>query len=115
IKGKILRTAQFGAFVEIAEGVEGLCHVSEAVDASNQPVKLDVDQEHEFKIVKMNQEEKKVGLSIRAVGEEASRAEVESYKERDPSKGSSGSSSSSSSSSSTTLGDLINWKRSERE
>jgi small subunit ribosomal protein S1 len=64
----------------------------------------------------MNQEEKKVGLSIRAVGEEASRAEVESYKERDKSpKGNSGSSSSSSSSSSTTLGDLINWKRSESE
>jgi len=116
IKGKILRTAQFGAFVEIAEGVEGLCHVSEAVDANNQPVAMDVDSEHEFKIVKMNQEEKKVGLSIRAVGEEASRAEVESYKEREKSpKGSSGSSSSSSSSSSTTLGDLINWKRSESE
>jgi small subunit ribosomal protein S1 len=117
IKGKILRTAQFGAFVEIAEGVEGLCHVSEAVDANHQPVALDVDSEHEFKIVKMNQEEKKVGLSIRAVGEEASRAEVESYKEREKSpKSSSGSSSSSSSSSSsTTLGDLINWKRSERE
>jgi small subunit ribosomal protein S1 len=118
IKGKILRTAQFGAFVEIAEGVEGLCHVSEAVDANHQPVALDVDSEHEFKIVKMNQEEKKVGLSIRAVGEEASRAEVESYKEREKSpkgSGNSGSSSSSSSSSSTTLGDLINWKRSERE
>jgi len=117
IKGKILRTAQFGAFVEIAEGVEGLCHVSEAVDANNQPVAMDVDSEHEFKIVKMNQEEKKVGLSIRAVGEEASRAEVESYKERDKSPKGSGSSnsSSSSSSSSTTLGDLINWKRSESE
>ncbi|NYF78390.1 30S ribosomal protein S1 [Granulicella arctica] len=115
IKGKILRTAQFGAFVEIAEGVEGLCHVSEAVDATGQPVKLDVDQEHEFKIVKMNQEEKKVGLSIRAVGEEASRAEVESYKERGDHHGKGSSSSSSSSSSSTTLGDLINWKRSERE
>ncbi|HEY8996599.1 MAG TPA: 30S ribosomal protein S1 [Edaphobacter sp.] len=108
IKGKVLRTAQFGAFVEIAEGVEGLCHISEAVDENNVPVKLDVGDEHEFRIVKMNQEEKKVGLSIRAVGEEASRAEVESYKERDH-KGSS----SSSSSSSTTLGDLINWKRSE--
>ena len=108
IKGKVLRTAQFGAFVEIAEGVEGLCHVSEAVDQNNVPVKLEVDSEHEFKIVKMNQDEKKVGLSIRAVGEEASRAEVESYKERDHK-------SSSSSSSSTTLGDLINWKRSERE
>ena len=119
IKGKILRTAQFGAFVEIAEGVEGLCHVSEAVDAHGQPVAMDDDSEHEFKIVKMNQEEKKVGLSIRAVGEEASRAEVESYKEREKSpKGNSGSSSSSSSSgnsSSTTLGDLINWKKSESE
>jgi small subunit ribosomal protein S1 len=114
IKGKILRTAQFGAFVEIAEGVEGLCHVSEAVDQNHQPVKLDVDSEHEFKIVKMNQEEKKVGLSIRAVGEEASRAEVESYKERGD-KDHKDHKSSSSSSSSTTLGDLINWKRSERE
>jgi small subunit ribosomal protein S1 len=107
IKGKVLRTAQFGAFVEIAEGVEGLCHVSEAVDENNTPVKLEVGDEHEFRIVKMNQDEKKVGLSIRAVGEEASRAEVESYKDRDHK------SSSSSSSSSTTLGDLINWKRSE--
>jgi small subunit ribosomal protein S1 len=114
IKGKVLRTAQFGAFVEIAEGVEGLCHVSEAVGPDGKPVSLDVDSEHEFKIVKMNQEEKKVGLSIRAVGEEASRAEVESYKEREKSpKGNNSSSSSSSSSSSTTLGDLINWKRSE--
>ncbi len=32
VHGKVLRTAQFGAFVEIAEGVEGLCHVSEAVE-----------------------------------------------------------------------------------
>jgi small subunit ribosomal protein S1 len=121
IKGKILRTAQFGAFVEIAEGVEGLCHVSEAVDATGKPVAMDVDSEHEFKIVKMNQEEKKVGLSIRAVGEEASRAEVESYKEREKTpkgsghSGSGSGSSSSSSSSSTTLGDLLNWKKSERE
>ena len=117
IKGKILRTAQFGAFVEIAEGVEGLCHVSEAIGPDGKPVAMDVDSEHEFKIVKMNQDEKKVGLSIKAVGEEASRAEVESYKEREktPSKGNNSGSSSSSNSSSTTLGDLINWKRSESE
>jgi small subunit ribosomal protein S1 len=123
IKGKVLRTAQFGAFVEIAEGVEGLCHVSEAVDDKGKTVELNVGDEHEFKIVKMNQEEKKVGLSIRAVGEEASRAEVEIYKETAAASNSSkgkggnkpGQSSSSSSSSSTTLGDLLNWKRSERE
>jgi small subunit ribosomal protein S1 len=112
VKGKVLRSAQFGTFVEIAEGVEGLCHVSEAVDQHGVPVKLELDSEHEFKIVKMNQDEKKVGLSIRAVGEEASRAEVESYKERASEKEHK---SSSSSSSSTTLGDLINWKRSESE
>ena len=129
IKGKVLRTAQFGAFVEIAEGVEGLCHVSEAVDGTGKQVDLEVGQEHEFKIVKMNQEEKKVGLSIRAVGEEASRAEVESYKEanRESNSGGGGGNknkgnkgggapqSSGGSSSSTTLGDLLNWKRAERE
>ncbi len=119
IKGKVLRSAQFGTFVEIAEGVEGLCHVSEAADALGQPVKLEPEQEHEFKIIKMSQEEKKVGLSLRAVGEEGTRAEVEAYKEsyKEPKSGSrgSGSGSSSSSSGSTTLGDLINWKRSERE
>lgn len=102
VHGKVLRTAQFGAFVEIAEGVEGLCHVSEAVDQSNVPVKLDVGQELDFKIIKMNQEEKKVGLSIRAVGDEASRADVEAYKQPV-------------SSSTTTLGDLVNWKRLEHE
>jgi small subunit ribosomal protein S1 len=64
---------------------------------------LEPGAEFDFKIVKMNQEEKKVGLSIRAVGEEASRQEVESYKHP--------ASSSSSSSTSTTIGDLISWKR----
>jgi small subunit ribosomal protein S1 len=66
VKGKVLRTAQFGAFIEIAEGVEGLCHVSEAADANGAPIKLEAGQEHDFKIIKMNQDEKKVGLSLRA-------------------------------------------------
>jgi small subunit ribosomal protein S1 len=113
LKGKVLRMAQFGAFVELAEGVEGLCHISEATDINGIPVKLDVGQEHEFKIIKMNPDEKKIGLSLRAVGEEATRADVEAYK-APTSSHSQSSSQSQSSSSSTTLGDLINWKRSER-
>jgi small subunit ribosomal protein S1 len=100
VHGKILRLATFGAFVEIAEGIEGLCHNSEAVDANGQPMHLEPGAEFDFKIIKMNQEEKKVGLSIKAVGEEASRQEVESYKHP-----------ASSSSKSTTIGDLISWKR----
>ncbi len=106
VHGKVLRTAQFGAFVEIAEGVEGLCHISEAVDEHGGPAKLDQGSEHEFKIIKINVEEKKVGLSLRAIGHEASRATVEHYKEsthKQPV-----------SSSTTTLGDLINWRKNER-
>ena len=98
LHGKVLRVANFGAFVEIADGVEGLCHNSEAVDENGQQIRLEPGQEFDFKIVKMNPEEKKVGLSIRAVGEEASRQEVESYKHP-------------ASSTSSTIGELISWKR----
>ena len=102
VHGKVLRTAQFGAFVEIAEGVEGLCHISEAGDEPGQPSKLETGLEHEFKIIKINVEEKKVGLSLRSIGHEASRAQVETYKKE--------AHKAPVSSSTTTLGDLINWK-----
>src|SRR5579871_799779 len=87
VHGKVLRTAQFGAFVEISDGVEGLCHISEAVGDDGHPAKLEQGEEHEFKIIKINVEEKKVGLSLRAVGQEASRATVESYKSENQSHG----------------------------
>src|SRR5882724_911319 len=99
LHGKVLRVATFGAFVEIAEGIEGLCHNSEAVDANGQPVTLEPGVEHDFKIIKMNPEEKKVGLGIKAVGEEASRSEVEAYKQPVSSTGGS------------TIGELMSWKR----
>ena len=102
VHGKVLRVATFGAFVEIAEGVEGLCHNSEALDGNGQQVHLEPGVEHEFKIIKMSPEEKKVGLSIRAVGEEASRKEVESYKQPASSTGS-------------TIGEFVSWKRAGNE
>jgi small subunit ribosomal protein S1 len=103
LHGKVLRLASFGAFVEIAEGIEGLCHISEAVDGNRQPLTLEPGQEQDFKIIKMNPEEKKVGLSIRAVGEEASRTEVEAYKHPVSSTGGS------------TIGELVSWKRAGNE
>ena len=60
---------------------------------------LEPGVEHDFKIIKMNPEEKKVGLSIKAVGEEASRSEVEAYKQPVSSTGGS------------TIGELMSWKR----
>jgi small subunit ribosomal protein S1 len=103
LHGKVLRVASFGAFVEIAEGIEGLCHNSEAVDGNGQPIHLEPGVEHDFKIIKMNPEEKKVGLSIRAVGEEASRSEVEAYKQPVSSTGGS------------TIGELMSWKRASND
>ncbi|HEX8814465.1 MAG TPA: 30S ribosomal protein S1 [Terriglobales bacterium] len=103
VHGKVLRMASFGAFVELADGIEGLCHNSEAVDGNGQPMTLEPGQEHDFRIVKMNADEKKVGLSIKAIGEEASRKEVEKYKQPAASTGGS------------TIGDLITWKRASNE
>ena len=99
IHGKVLRLASFGAFVEVADGVEGLCHNSEAADAHGAALTLEAGQEYEFKIIKMNPEEKKVGLSIRAVGAEATRADVEAYKHPPSAPGTS------------TIGELLDWKR----
>jgi small subunit ribosomal protein S1 len=106
IHGKVLRLASFGAFVEIADGVEGLCHNSEAVDPHGAPIKLESGLEHEFKIIKMNQAEKKVGLSIRAVGEEATRSDVEAYKAP---------AATSSSGAGSTIGEFMSWKRASNE
>jgi len=102
VHGKVLRVATFGGFVEIAEGVEGLCHNSEAVDANGVPAHLEPGAEYDFKIIKMSPEEKKVGLSLRAAGDEASRLEVESYKQPSSSTGS-------------TIGELMSWKRAGNE
>jgi small subunit ribosomal protein S1 len=98
LRGKVLRLASFGAFVEVADGVEGLCHNSEATDQTGKPIALQPGNEHDFRIIKMNQPEKKVGLSIRAVGAEATRADVEAYKHP-------------ASSATSTIGEMMNWKR----
>ena len=104
IHGKVLRLASFGAFVEIADGVEGLCHNSEASDEHGAPIKLEPGQEFEFKIIKMNPDEKKVGLSLRAVGDEASRTDIENYKAP-----------ASSSPGAATIGELLSWKREQQD
>jgi small subunit ribosomal protein S1 len=104
IHGKVLRLASFGAFVEIADGVEGLCHNSEAGDEHGAQLKLEPGQEFEFKIIKMNPDEKKVGLSLRAVGDEASRTDIENYKAP-----------ASSSPGAATIGELLSWKREKQD
>jgi len=72
VPGKIIRIANFGVFVEIDEGIEGLCHVSELGTRriENPEDEFEVGQELDFKIIKLNLLERKIGLSIRALSEE---------------------------------------------
>jgi len=85
VRGKVCRAANFGVFVELAEGVEGLCHNSEIPGAtqrrSGEPP-LEIGRECEFKIIKMSEAEKKIGLSIRALGDDEERSRLEEYKRR---------------------------------
>ncbi len=69
VKGKVARMTDFGAFVEIAPGVDALLHVSQIaykhVDKPSDVLKL--GDEVEAKIVDFNLDEKKISLSIKAL------------------------------------------------
>ena len=69
VKGKVARMTDFGAFVELAPGVDALLHVSQiAKEHIEKPSDvLKVGQEIEAKIVDFNEDEKKISLSIKAL------------------------------------------------
>jgi small subunit ribosomal protein S1 len=81
VRGRITRFANFGAFVELAEGLEGLCHVSELSDERVEKPEdvVKIGQELDFKILRIEPENKKIGLSARAVGRDDAGVETKSY------------------------------------
>jgi small subunit ribosomal protein S1 len=82
VHGRVVRLAGFGAFVELAEGVEGLCHFSEVPGYTGRKSDVPpvaVGLESDFKIIKMNEAEKKIGLSLKAVSDDEERARLEDY------------------------------------
>ena len=68
VTGKVVRLTDFGAFVELDEGVEGLVHVSElARERVEKPSdRVSEGEELEMKIIRLDAEEKRIGLSVRA-------------------------------------------------
>ncbi len=68
VKGKIVNIEDYGAFLEIMPGVEGLIHVSE-VTWSNQPINareyFKLHQEYEAKVVTIDREDRKMSLSVK--------------------------------------------------
>ncbi len=82
VRGRVCRAASFGVFIELLPGVEGLCHRSEVPGANDkrpdEPA-LAISEELDFKIIKLNETEKKIGLSVRAVAEDEEKTRLEDY------------------------------------
>jgi len=78
VTGRVARLAQFGAFVELREGIEGLCHVSEMGEQHGRGSKnpLKPGMELPFKVIKVSREERKVGLSLKSFEEHAAPEDV---------------------------------------
>jgi len=92
VKGKVSRMVAFGAFVELADGIEGLCHISEIEDrkrkhedgtgkSGQRPGKpgslLEPGKEYDFKIVKLDLEQRRIGLSYRNAQKQAEKRELQ--------------------------------------
>ncbi len=118
VKGKVSRIATFGAFVELGENIEALCHNTEIEDRRRRdegmggyrptsgPLKsagpLEPGKEYDFKIIKISPETRRIGLSYRAAVKQLERKEIEQYR------------SASKSSSTATIGDALKSKLSAR-
>jgi small subunit ribosomal protein S1 len=119
VKGKVSRIATFGAFVELGENIEALCHNTEIEErkrrddghspmqrTSTGPLKsagpLEPGKEYDFKIIKISPETRRIGLSYRAAAKQIERKEIEQYR------------STSKTSSTATIGDALKSKLSAR-
>jgi small subunit ribosomal protein S1 len=69
LKGKVTKVTDFGAFVEIEPGIEGLVHVSELRDerVENPRDVVKEGDEVDVKVIDMDQQERKVALSVKAL------------------------------------------------
>src|SRR6202166_3864176 len=117
VKGKVSRIATFGAFVELGENIEALCHNTEIEDSRRRrdegasmhrpttgPLKsagpLEPGKEYDFKIIKISPETRRIGLSYRSAVKQVERKEIDQYK----------STSTGKSSSTATIGDALKSK-----
>ncbi|MBX9743211.1 MAG: 30S ribosomal protein S1 [Chthoniobacterales bacterium] len=83
IKGKISKIANFGAFVELENGIDGLVHISQISEDRVEKVKdvLKVGSEVEARVIKIDKVERRLGLSIKATSysEDALKKETEAF------------------------------------
>lgn len=112
VHGKVARNTTFGAFVELADGIEGLCHISEIEErrpkgesgernkSKSQAAKptLTEGSEYDFKVIRLDATAHKISLSYRAARKQVEKQEIAAFR-------------SSKSSPTATIGDAILAKR----
>ncbi len=83
VKGKVSKIAAFGAFVELSNKIDGLIHISQISRDRVEKVKdvLKIGDEVEARVIKVDTDERRIGLSIKAVGENVSEAELKAAEE----------------------------------
>ena len=86
VNGKVTSVTDFGVFVEVAEGVEGLIHISQlSTERVEKPAALfEVGNEVEAEVIHIDSREHKMGLSVKALRRSEERADMEQYLQRDP-------------------------------
>lgn len=100
VKGKVTKVADFGVFLEIENGVEGLLHISELENIEGKTSKeklksIEVGTEIECLITAVDMKEHKLGLSVRALEKHEERENIKHYAKQ------------ASSSSRTSLGEML--------
>ncbi len=85
VRGAVCRLSGFGAFVTLAEGVEGLCHFSEIpgyTGRKGDPQPVHAGQEVDVKIIRMNEADRKIGLSMKAIAADEEKSRFDDYQRR---------------------------------
>ena len=83
VQGKIAKITAFGAFVELSHKIDGLIHISQISKERVEKVKdvLSLGDEVEARVIRVDKEERRVGLSIKAVDQEITDAEIKAVGE----------------------------------
>lgn len=84
-KGKVLKTDKFGAFVELDKDIHGLAHISELSDKQiDEPSDIvEVGKEYDFKIVSIEADDHRLGLSMKKESKEETKEKVEDKPEKE--------------------------------
>lgn len=89
VEGTVKRIVDFGAFVEIEKGVEGLVHISQIANRhiGTPDEVLDIEQKIQAKVLSVSEEEERISLSIKEVEADKEQAEIDAYEPEEESSG----------------------------